>query len=57
VVGHDGRILGGMVASFMTIPERQIVIAVISNISYADTFSLASKVAEAFAEPERNSTP
>ena len=31
--------------------EREITIAVVSNISYADTSSLASRVAQAFAEP------
>ena len=50
VIGHDGDSLGGMVASLMTFPEYGIVVAVTSNISYADTFSLAVKVAEAFAE-------
>ena len=47
--GHDGDTLGGMVASLMTFPERGIVVAVTSNISYADTFSLASGIAQAFA--------
>jgi hypothetical protein len=50
VVGHDGDSLGGMVASFMTLRQRGIVVAVISNISYADTFGVAVKIAEAFAE-------
>jgi serine beta-lactamase-like protein LACTB, mitochondrial len=50
VVGHDGDSLGGMVTSFMTFPEYGIVVSVASNISYADTFSLAVKIAEAFAE-------
>ncbi len=50
VVGHDGESLGGMVASFMTFPEHGIVVAVTSNTSYADTFSLAVKIAQAFAE-------
>ena len=54
VVGHDGDSLGGMVASFMTFPEYGIVVAVTSNISYADTFSLAVKIAEAFAEQGRS---
>jgi CubicO group peptidase (beta-lactamase class C family) len=49
-VGHDGDLLGGPVASFMTLPERGIVVAVTSNISYANTPALAVKVAEAFAE-------
>ena len=48
-VGHDGTSLGGTVASLLTWPERGIVVAVMSNISYADTFPLASRIAEAFA--------
>jgi CubicO group peptidase (beta-lactamase class C family) len=53
LVGHDGKSLGGMVASFMTFPEHGIVVSVMSNISYADTYSLAVNIAEAFAEQER----
>jgi CubicO group peptidase (beta-lactamase class C family) len=49
VVGHDGDVLGGIVSSLMTVPERRIVVAVIANTSYADTFSLAEKIAAAFA--------
>jgi CubicO group peptidase (beta-lactamase class C family) len=49
VAGHDGESLGGMAASFLTIPERGIAVAVTSNISYADTSALASKIAQAFA--------
>jgi CubicO group peptidase (beta-lactamase class C family) len=48
VVGHDGEVLGGTVASLLTLRERGIVVAVTSNTSYADTFALASKIAEAF---------
>ena len=54
VVGHDGESLGGMVASFMTFPEHGIVVAVTSNISYADTFSVAVSIAQAFAEQGRS---
>jgi hypothetical protein len=50
VVGHDGESMGGMVASFMTFPEYGIVVALTSNTSYADTFTLASRIAEIFAE-------
>ena len=50
VAGHDGDSLGGMVASLLTFREHGIVVAVTSNISYAETFSLAVKVADAFAE-------
>jgi len=49
LVGHDGDSLGGMVASFMTFPEYGIVVAVTSNTSYADTYGLGVKIAEAFA--------
>ena len=49
-VGHDGESLGGMVASLMTFPERGIVVAVTSNISYTDTFAVGLKIAQAFAE-------
>jgi serine beta-lactamase-like protein LACTB, mitochondrial len=50
VAGHDGELLGGMAASLLTFPERGMAVSVISNISYADTFSFAVKIAEAFAE-------
>jgi len=49
-VGHDGESLGGMVASLVTFPERGIAVSVTSNISYADTFAVAVKIAQAFAE-------
>jgi serine beta-lactamase-like protein LACTB len=54
VVGHDGELMGGMVASFMTFPKDGIVVAVTSNTSFADTFSLALKIAQAFAEQGRS---
>jgi len=50
-VGHDGDALGGIVASLMTFRERKLVVAVISNTSYADTPAVALRIAEAFAEP------
>lgn len=49
LVGHDGESLGGMVASFMTFPDYGLVVAVASNISYADTHAVAVGVAQAFA--------
>ncbi len=33
----------------MTFPKYGIVVAVTSNISYADTFTIAVKIAQAFA--------
>ena len=53
-VGHDGELLGGRAASFLILRDRGIVVAVLSNTSYADTFGLASRIAEVFAE---QSTP
>ena len=53
VVGHDGDLLGGRAVSFMTFPEAGIVISVASNTSYADTFAIATKVAQAFVEKVR----
>jgi len=52
--GHDGDVLGGMVTSLMTFPEQGIVVSVMSNTSYADTYSLALKIAQAFAEQGRS---
>jgi CubicO group peptidase (beta-lactamase class C family) len=49
LVGHDGDALGGMVASLMTFPGHGLVVAVTSNISYADTFGVGLKIAQAFA--------
>jgi serine beta-lactamase-like protein LACTB, mitochondrial len=48
-VGHDGDVLGGQVASLMAVRERGLVVAVVSNSSYADTSAVASKLVAAFA--------
>jgi serine beta-lactamase-like protein LACTB len=50
IVGHDGDSLGGMVASLLTFPDHGMVVAVTSNISYSDTYSLAVTLAQAFAD-------
>jgi len=42
-------VLGGMIASLITFPEYGLVVAVMSNISYADTHAVALGIAEAFA--------
>ena len=55
MAGHEGESLGGKVASLMTFPEHGIVVAVTSNISYADTSAVALKIAQAFAGPGRAS--
>jgi len=51
--GHNGEVMGGMVVSFITFPKHRIVVAVTSNTSFADTFSLAVNIAQAFAKPAR----
>jgi len=38
----------------MTFPEHGIVVAVTSNLSYADTPALALKIVQAFAEQARS---
>jgi serine beta-lactamase-like protein LACTB len=53
-VGYDGELRGGMVASFMTLPDHGIVVSVMSNISFADTSAVALQIAQAFAEPGRS---
>jgi CubicO group peptidase (beta-lactamase class C family) len=50
VVGHDGETLGGPVASLVMLRDHGVVVAVISNISYANTFAVASSIAQAFAD-------
>jgi serine beta-lactamase-like protein LACTB, mitochondrial len=49
LIVHDGDLRGGMVASFITFPERGIVVSVMSNTSFADTASIALKIADVFA--------
>jgi serine beta-lactamase-like protein LACTB, mitochondrial len=55
-VGHDGELRGGMVSSLMTFPEQGIVVAVTANISFADTASIALKIADAFAKVKERGT-
>jgi CubicO group peptidase (beta-lactamase class C family) len=50
VVGYDGEIMGGIAMSFMMFPDHGLVVAVLSNTAYAETPSIALKIAEAFAE-------
>lgn len=54
LVGHDGGFSVGGSTSFMTFPERGIVVSVTSNISFANTSSLALRIAQAFAEQGRS---
>ena len=48
--GYDGELLGAKVMSVVTLRERGIVVAVMSNITSADTSAVARKVADAFAK-------
>jgi serine beta-lactamase-like protein LACTB len=50
IAGHDGVLMGGNVSSLMIFRERGIVVAVISNTAFADTYAIGLKVAEAFAK-------
>ena len=49
----NGELAGGMVMSVVAGRDRGIVIAVTSNIAHANTFSLAVRVGDAFAEQTR----
>lgn len=48
--GHNGHFWVEEVASLVTVPERGLAVAVMSNVSFAGTPSIAEKIAEAFAE-------
>jgi serine beta-lactamase-like protein LACTB len=50
--GHDGTLMGGMVASLMTFPNG-LVVAVTSNTAFADTYTLGVKIAQAFAPGQK----
>ena len=49
LAGHASRTMLGGSTSFMTFPERGIVVAVMSNTSFADPRSIALNIAQAFA--------
>jgi CubicO group peptidase (beta-lactamase class C family) len=48
--GYDGELLGATVMSVVTVRERGIIVAAMSNITSADTSAVARKVADAFAK-------
>ena len=52
MAGHDSKrgFIGGT-ATLLTFPDRGLVVAVTSNISFADTRTPAVAIAQAFAEP------
>jgi CubicO group peptidase (beta-lactamase class C family) len=52
-VGHDGELLGRRVMSLRMFREAGIVVAVMSNLSDADTSALGQEIAEAFAQPRQ----
>jgi len=45
----DGELVGGRVMSLLTLPERGVAVAVMSNVTHADTSVIAQRVAAAFA--------
>ncbi len=53
LASHANRTVLGSSTSFLTFPERGIVVSVMSNISFADTKSIALNIAEAFANRRR----
>jgi serine beta-lactamase-like protein LACTB len=56
MAGHDTKqdFIGGT-TSLMTFPERALVVAVTSNVSFADTHSVALRIAQAFAQQDKSS--
>jgi CubicO group peptidase (beta-lactamase class C family) len=52
--GHNGHFWVEEVASLLTFPERGLAVAVMSNVSFAGTPSVAERIAQAFAEHGRN---
>src|SRR5689334_19219256 len=48
--GHNGHFWVEEVASLLTVPERGLAVAVMSNVSFAGTPALAERIAEAFAD-------
>jgi len=52
--GHNGHFWVEEVASLLTFPERGLAVAVMSNVSFAGTPSVAERVAQVFAEQRRS---
>jgi len=57
MAGHGTKVdfIGGT-TSLMTFPERGIVVAVTSNVSFADTHSVGLRIAQTFAERDGSPT-
>ena len=49
VIGYDGDLRDGQVSSFLIVPDRDVIVAIMSNMSFADTTSIALKIAEVFS--------
>jgi serine beta-lactamase-like protein LACTB len=49
--GYSGHFWVEEVASLLTFPERGLAVAVMSNVGFAGTPSIAVRIAQAFAEP------
>ena len=52
--GHNGHFWVEEVSSLLTVPKRGLAVAVMSNVSFAGTPSIAERIAEAFAEPVKS---
>ena len=48
--GHNGHFWVEEVASLLTVPKRGLAVAVMSNVSFAGTPSVAERIVEAFAD-------
>ncbi len=48
--GHNGHFWVEEVASLLTVRKRGLAVAVMSNVSFAGTPSVAERIAEVFAE-------
>jgi hypothetical protein len=47
--GGDGELVGGRVMSLLRRSDGRVVVAVMSNVTHADTSAIAQRVAAAFA--------
>jgi CubicO group peptidase (beta-lactamase class C family) len=54
MAGHGSEMMMGGTTTLTTFPERGIVVAIMSNTSFADTSSLATGIAQAFVEAKRS---
>ncbi|MEO7271158.1 MAG: serine hydrolase domain-containing protein [Vicinamibacterales bacterium] len=57
MASYDGGLLIGGSTSLLTFPDRGLVVAVTTNISYANVAAIATEVAQAFAERGKHAAP